>query len=148
MTTFDSVLPDISLIKKQSPSSVATRLSRVRRRTLFTKPQRAGDEEKDKGGKKNKWGALRSAVQEKKLENAKQNQIIRLKKILTTEFAERTEEQLSELHEWILMNSQENARNLFGQAPEYICREICRHMKLRVEKRKLDMANVDPAHDL
>lgn len=85
-----------------------------------------------KSRRKKRWSMVRTALKfaPTTVEKQKRQKLLDLKKALRVAAFERTKEHLDLIYEWIMASSGENARNLFGQAPEYLCREICRHMKI------------------
>ncbi|GMF34858.1 unnamed protein product [Phytophthora fragariaefolia] len=59
-----------------------------------------------------------------------QQRVAAAKAILMDEPALRNEQSLDLVYSWMLQNCKQYSNNIFGAAPEYIRREICRQMKL------------------
>eukprot|EP00644_Phytophthora_capsici_P015393 jgi/Phyca11/567328/estExt2_Genewise1.C_PHYCAscaffold_240351 len=59
-----------------------------------------------------------------------QQRVAAAKAILVDEPALRNEQSLDLVYSWMLQNCKQYSNNIFGAAPEYIRREICRQMRL------------------
>ncbi|KAL4118467.1 hypothetical protein PRIC2_010792 [Phytophthora ramorum] len=59
-----------------------------------------------------------------------QQRVAAAKMILVDEPALRNEQSLDLVYSWMLQNCKQYSNNIFGSAPEYIRREICRQMRL------------------
>ncbi|RLN32470.1 hypothetical protein BBJ28_00007830 [Nothophytophthora sp. Chile5] len=59
-----------------------------------------------------------------------QQRLAAAKVILADEPAARNEQSLDLVYSWMLQNCKQYSNNIFGSAPEYIRREICRQMRL------------------
>lgn len=59
-----------------------------------------------------------------------QQRVAAAKTILMDETALRNEQSLDLVYGWMLQNCKQYSNNIFGAAPEYIRREICRQMRL------------------
>ncbi|ETP12470.1 hypothetical protein F441_12174 [Phytophthora nicotianae CJ01A1] len=59
-----------------------------------------------------------------------QERVAAAKAILMDEPAMRNEQSLDLVYSWMLQNCKQYSNNIFGAAPEYIRREICRQMRL------------------
>ncbi|KAG3153439.1 hypothetical protein PI126_g10086 [Phytophthora idaei] len=59
-----------------------------------------------------------------------QERVVAARAILMDEPALRNEQSLDLVYSWMLQNCKQYSNNIFGAAPEYIRREICRQMRL------------------
>lgn len=59
-----------------------------------------------------------------------QAQLSAVKAILADDVSARNEHSVDVVYAWMMRNCQQYSNNIFGSAPEYIRREICRQMKL------------------
>ena len=99
---------DLIAAKKNTSSMPVTSSARRRRPTSNFAPVTLGQPEPPAHGKRpQKWTTIRSALKTNTIGKKRLDKLRRIKAILNSPCLDRTEQELDELYEWILVNSQQ-----------------------------------------